>query len=85
MNSDHCTETLRSLNAHFQVHPTRKVSEILLFHNNTRMYTSVCMTDVITNSGWTLLLHPSYSPDLVPSHYHLFGTKKKPVTTQLHQ
>ena len=27
----------------------------------------------MTSFGWTTLLHPPYSPDLVPSDYHLFS------------
>ncbi|PNF17997.1 hypothetical protein B7P43_G13443 [Cryptotermes secundus] len=30
--------------------------------------------------GWEVLPHPSYSPDLAPSDYHLFGF----VKDQLH-
>ena len=30
--------------------------------------------------GWEVLSHPSYSPDLAPSDYHLFGF----VKDQLH-
>ena len=26
--------------------------------------------------GWEVLPHPSYSPDLAPSYYHLFGFVK---------
>ncbi|UYV75309.1 hypothetical protein LAZ67_12003452 [Cordylochernes scorpioides] len=26
--------------------------------------------------GWTLMPHPAYSPDLVPSDFYLFGTKE---------
>lgn len=29
--------------------------------------------EVIRKFGWTTLSHPSYSPDLAPSNYYLFG------------
>jgi hypothetical protein len=37
-----------------------------------------------TQEGWKVLLHPLYSPDLVPSDYHLFGPLKDhlKVTTE---
>jgi len=29
-----------------------------------------------TKFGWTVFSHPSYSPDLAPSDFHLFGPLK---------
>ena len=31
----------------------------------------------IASFGWKTLPHPPYSPDLVPSDYHLFGPMKE--------
>ena len=32
--------------------------------------------ELIENLGWAVVSHPPYSPDLVPSDYHLFGLQK---------
>jgi len=32
--------------------------------------------------GWEVLLHPSYSPDLAPSDYHLLGFVKDQLRRQ---
>lgn len=83
MNSDHYTDTLRSLkDCLHRVHPTRKVFEVLLLHDNDRKHTSVCTLATTTNPGWTVLPHLSYSFDLTPLDYHLFG-HKEPVRTAL--
>jgi hypothetical protein len=74
LNSSCYPETLRSLNAHLcKICPTRKISELLLVHDNARLHASVHIIEAITNFGWTVLLHPPYSADLIPSDYHLFG------------
>ena len=41
-------------------------------------YSKVCARcqEAIAKFGWTVLPHPSYSPDLVPSDFHLFGPLK---------
>jgi len=33
-------------------------------------------SEAIAKMGWEVLPHPSYSPDLAPSDYHLFGFVK---------
>ncbi|GBL66719.1 hypothetical protein AVEN_138150-1 [Araneus ventricosus] len=30
-------------------------------------------------SGWSLIQHPPYSPDLAPSDFHLFGPLKRHI------
>ena len=32
---------------------------------------------IINNLGWELLFHLSYSPDLAPTDFHLFGPLKE--------
>jgi len=36
----------------------------------------------IAKMGWEVLPHPSYSPDLAPSDYHLFGFVKDQLRGQ---
>ena len=35
--------------------------------------------------GWEVLPHPSYSPDLAPSDYHLFGFVKDQLRGQSYE
>jgi len=37
---------------------------------------SLKIVEHIANLGWTVLPHPPYSPDLVPSDFHLFRSMK---------
>jgi hypothetical protein len=57
-------QTLGSLNDCFcQVHPTRKMFEVLLFHDNARLHTGLCTTEAITNFEWTVCcIHSTFSP-----------------------
>ncbi|PNF36764.1 hypothetical protein B7P43_G11157 [Cryptotermes secundus] len=52
---------------------------IIILHDNARPHATGLTLKVIAKMGWEVLPHPSYSPDLVPSDYHLFGF----VTDQL--
>jgi hypothetical protein len=54
------TEILRSLNARLRVCPTSSKPDVLLLHDKTRLHTSVCTTETITNFGQTVILHPPY-------------------------
>jgi histone-lysine N-methyltransferase SETMAR len=48
----------------------------LIQHDNARRHTSLRTQEAITKFGWTMPPHPSYSPDLAPSDFHLFGPLK---------
>ena len=48
----------------------------MIQHNIARPHTSLRTQEAITKFGWTVLPHPPYSPDLVPSYFHLFGPLK---------
>lgn len=45
---------------------------VVLQHDNAKPHTSVMTRKKISQLGWDVLPHPSYSPDLAPSDFHLF-------------
>jgi hypothetical protein len=44
--------------------------------DNGRPHTSLKTREAITEFGWTVLLHITYSPDLVPSDFNLYRAVK---------
>jgi histone-lysine N-methyltransferase SETMAR len=48
----------------------------LIQHDNTFPHTSLRTQEAIAKFGWTVLPHPHYSPDLVPSDFYLFEPLK---------
>jgi len=52
----------------------------IILHDNARPHAACLTSEAIAKMGWEVLPHPSYSPDLAPSDYHLFGF----VKDQLH-
>ena len=53
---------------------------IIILHDNACPHAARLTSGAIAKMGWEVLPHPSYSPDLAPSDYHLFGF----VKDQLH-
>jgi hypothetical protein len=51
-------------------------SKLLLQADNCRPDTAKVSTDYITRNGMKRALHPTYSPDLAPSDFFLFGYVK---------
>jgi len=49
---------------------------IIILHDNGRPHAARLTSEAIAKMGWEVLPHPSYSPDLAPSDYHLFGFVK---------
>jgi hypothetical protein len=49
---------------------------IIILHDNARPHAARLTSEAIAKMGWEVLPHPSYSPDLAPSDYHLFGCVK---------
>ena len=44
----------------------------VMIHDNARPHTAAATQNLITTFGWEQFDHPSYSPDLAPSDFHLF-------------
>jgi hypothetical protein len=53
-----------------QKHPGRH--GVILQHDNARPHTANMTKAAIQELDWEILSHPSNSPDLAPSDYHLF-------------
>jgi len=54
-----------------------KVSEkVLLLHDNTCLHTAAHTLETLKQLKWEAMEHPAYSPNLVPSDFHLFGPLK---------
>ena len=51
--------------------------DLWLLQDNAPIHTSSQSTSTITTSGFNLLAHPPYSPDLAPSDFYLFSHLKK--------
>ncbi|XP_035734903.1 histone-lysine N-methyltransferase SETMAR-like [Vespa mandarinia] len=45
---------------------------VILQHENARPYCARRTLEKINELGWEVLPHPSYSPDIAPSDFHLF-------------
>jgi len=50
--------------------------EILLLHDNARPHTAAHTLKTLKQLQWEAMEHPAYSPNLVPSDFHLFGPLK---------
>ena len=74
INSDAYIKTLQKLKQRYRrVRPNRNPGSILIQHDNARPHTSLLTQEAIAKFGWNVLPHHSYSPDLAPSDFHLFG------------
>ena len=55
---------------------------VVLLHDNARPHTVTRTNALIRLFNWEIFDHPSYSPDLSPSDYHLFTKMKVRLATQ---
>jgi len=54
----------------------RMTQDVLLLHDNAHPHTAHLTINTIRQLNWGVREHPAYSPDLVPSDFHLFGHLK---------
>lgn len=55
---------------------------IILLHDNATPHTASCTRHWLDRYNWEVLDHPSYSPDLAPSDFHLLGPLKRHLSGQ---
>ena len=49
----------------------------MLLHDNSRPRIAAHTAEMLQKLKFEVMAHPLYSPDLVPSDYHLFGPLKE--------
>ena len=83
-HSAHYVQTLHKLrHALRDKCPERNI--IIILHDNARPHAARLTSEAIAKMGWEILPHPSYSPDLAPSDYHLFGFVKDQLRRQRYE
>ena len=53
---------------------------IIFHHDNARPHVVIPVKNYLENSGWEVLPHPPYTPDLALSDYHLFRSMQNALT-----
>ena len=61
-----------------RVRPRKIHKRPLFLQNNARVHTTKVSMAKLHELKWQLLPHPTYSPDLAPSDFHLFRLLKDP-------
>jgi transposase len=64
------------------LHNKRPGRNIIILHDNAHPHAARLTSEAIAKMGWEVLPHPSYSPDLAPSDYHLFRFVKDQLRGQ---
>jgi len=56
--------------------------KLIFLHDNAPPHTSNVVRNYLETLNWEMLPHPTYSPDLAPSDYHLFSSMNHALTGQ---
>ena len=74
INSNKHSSQLDQLKAALDEKPPELVNrKCIIFHqDNARPHVSLMTKQKLLKLGWEVLIHPPYSPDIVPSDFHLF-------------
>jgi len=56
--------------------------KIILLHDNARPHVATPVKIYLETLKWEVLPHPSYSPDIAPSDYHLFRSMTHGLSEQ---
>lgn len=76
VNADHYIE-MKSHRSHLQWIPIHtKIRKLSFVHNNAIVQAAQHISIRSAESGWTVLPHPPYRPDLTPLNFHLFQPLK---------
>ena len=59
--------------------------KIVFHHDNAKPHTSVTTVQKLMEFSWDVLPHPSYSPDLAPSDFHLFRSLQNSLNGKNYQ
>ena len=52
--------------------PSLRKNQVVFLQDNARPHTAKKIKELLASFKWDMLKHPSCSPDLTPSDYHLF-------------
>jgi histone-lysine N-methyltransferase SETMAR len=55
---------------------------VAALHDNSHPHTAACTQALLEHFNWELFDHPTYSPDLALSNYHLFTYLKNWMESQ---
>jgi transposase len=55
----------------------KRQDSVCFLQDNVRLHTAALTMSTLLKLKWDVLPHSSYSPDLAPSDYHLFGPMKR--------
>ena len=78
MNSDVFIQQLIKLNNSIKENRPELANHVFQ-RENVRTHSSLVTQQQLLEFSWDLLPHPPYSPDLVPSDYHLFRSLQNPL------